>query len=358
MNRVHHTQLAAYEAVIREWLPTGKLRLAPRTQARFDAVLTWTTHDGRTLRYLLEEKRHLRHQDIALVVEQVKRLKHLLPDPNAADRVLLLAPHIRPQQAAVLERAGIDYLDLVGNVHLNAPGLFVHIAGNQPPKEPAAAVLPTQRGWIKTVMAILIRPGLPDTPYRDVAEQAGVALGTVAKCMKDLERRGFFADGKDGRRIGDREALAALWVQGYVDGLRPKLAERRFQVRATDKPEIWARLQTFMEERRHRWALTGADAAARRTQFFRAQETEVYAPIHVFDDREAQTLLAAQPTGRGGNLLIIEPPGPLAIPFATPGELPLAPALLTYAELRYRGTEQALEAAELLLPMVMNDAAH
>src|SRR3989337_940221 len=37
---------------------------------------------------------------------------------------------------------------------------------------------------------------------------------------------------------------------------------------------------------------------------------------------------------------------------------PVAPDLLAYAELRYRGTEQALEAAELLLPKVLGDATH
>lgn len=45
------------------------------------------------------------------------------------------------------------------------------------------------------------------------------------------------------------------------------------------------------------------------------------------------------------------------------GDLPLensprCPDLLAYAELRYRDTEQALEAADLLLPLVLNDGAH
>ena len=61
---------------------------------------------------------------------------------------------------------------------------------------------------------------------------------------------------------------------------------------------------------------------------------------------------------RGGNLLIIEPPGPLAIPGAADDGFPVAPDLLAYAELRYRGTGQALEAAELLLPRVLDDATH
>jgi hypothetical protein len=156
----------------------------------------------------------------------------------------------------------------------------------------------------------------------------------------------------------DRAArlLVALWVQAYIEGLRPKLKERRLQVRAEEKQEIWRRLKTVL--RAERWALTGADAAERRMHFFRAEETEIYAPILALEDREIQKALIAQPAMRGGNLLIIEPPGPLAIPKPAGDGLPMAPELLTYAELRYRGTGQALEAAEMLLPNVLDDATH
>jgi hypothetical protein len=107
------------------------------------------------------------------------------------------------------------------------------------------------------------------------------------------------------------------------------------------------------------WALTGADAAERRTHLLRTEETEIYAPIRVFEDRETQKALIAQPAVRGGNLLIIEPPGPLAIPDVGKGAgVPMAPDLLTYAELRFRGTGQAIEAAELMLPRVLDHAAH
>jgi hypothetical protein len=78
----------------------------------------------------------------------------------------------------------------------------------------------------------------------------------------------------------------------------------------------------------------------------------------VFDDRAIQKALVAQPAVRAGNLLVIEPPGPLAAPAAGNDTIPLAPDLLAYAELRYRGTEQAVEAAELLLPKVLDHAAH
>ncbi|MPY88619.1 MAG: hypothetical protein GEU99_11915 [Luteitalea sp.] len=228
------------------------------------------------------------------------------------------------------------------------------VEGRQPPKEPMRAPGRPQKGWIKTVMAILIRPELTNAPYRALADEAGVALGTVAGCMNDLTARGLLLEAKNGRRVDDRQALIALWVQAYTEGLRPKLKERRLQVRAEGKQEIWTRLQTVLAKHAETWALTGADAAERRTHFFRAEETEIYAPIRVFEDRETQKALVAQTAVRGGNLLVIEPPGPLALSDYAGGDLPVAPDLLAYAELRYRATGQALEAAELLLPKVLD----
>ena len=346
--------LELYRPALQKWMPKAEVRPAGKALARFDGIVTWKTPDG-PLRYLVEEKRHLRHQDIGVVVDQLHRRRADLPAPHAVDRLLLLAPHVRPQQADVLKRAGIDYLDLAGNAHLHAPGLFVHVEGRQLPKEPAMAPGRPQKGWIKTVMALLIRRDLTNAPYRTLAEQADVALGTAAACMNDLTARGLLLEGKGGRKLVDRQALIALWVQAYVEGLRPKLKERRLQLRAEDTPQIWKRLNTAL--RAQRWALTGADAAERRTHFFHAAETEIYAPIRVLEDRNIQRVLVAQPTVRGGNLLVIEPPGPLALPDKTRA-VPVAPDLLAYAELRYRGTQQALEAAELLLPRILDDAAH
>jgi len=174
--------------------------------------------------------------------------------------------------------------------------------------------------------------------------------------MKDLAVRGLLRDPQGGRTLADRPALVALWVQAYVDALRPGLKERRFQVRTDDKPQLWARLRAVLAERDQPWALTGADAAARRDGFFRAEDTEIYAPVAVLDDRAVQKALVAQPAVRGGNLVVIEPPGPLAIPDAVGDAIPAAPELLAYAELRYRGTGQATEAADLLLPRILGDA--
>jgi hypothetical protein len=347
--------LDLYRPALNQWMPKAEVRPPAGPLGRFDGLLALRVA-GKAVRYLIEEKRHFRHQDAAVVAEQLTRRRAALPRAHADDRILLLAPHVREQQAPVLERAGIDYIDLAGNAHLNAPGLFVHVQGRRPPKERLTAPARPHKGWVKTVMALLVRPDLADAPYRVLADEADVALGTAAKCMNDLTLRGLLRDQQGKRTLPNRLALVALWVQAYTEALRPTLIERRFHVRAGDKPQIWTRLQTVLGERGQGWALTGADAAGRRAHYFRAEETEIYAPVRLLDDREVQKALIAQPAARGGNLLVIAPPGPLAIPTTEIDIVPTAPDLLAYAELRYRGTGQALEAAELLLPQVLGDA--
>ena len=349
-------EIEAYRLTIQKWMPAAEIRTegeAPgEARHRFDGVITWTTPQG-PVRYLVEEKRHLRHQDAGVIVDQLQRRRATLPAGNRADRILLLAPHVRAQQAALLERADIDYLDLAGNAHLHAPGLFVHVEGHRPAKEATTAPVRPQKGWVKAVMAILIRPELAAAPYRTLAEQADVALGTVAGCITDLLARGLLHEGQQGRWVADRPALVALWVQAYVEALRPKLKERRFQVRADTKQALWERLNRVLAHEKAAWALTGADAAGRRTPYLRTEDTEVYAPLRMMEYPAIQAALVAQPAARGGNLLVIEPPGPLAMPTELINGFPFAPDLLAYAELRYRGTGQALEAAELLLPHLM-----
>src|SRR5262249_55406921 len=270
-----------------------------------------------------------------------------------ATRLLVVAPYVRAQQAATLQEVDVDFADLAGNAHLEAPGLYVHIEGRKPQHPRQERPIAPAKGWVKTVLALLLRPELVQAPLRTLAVEAGVARGTAAACVLDLQARGFLRGEGRQRRLFDRTQLVATWVQAYGNRLRPGLQERWIQIQAQRKQDIWDRLLTAFDERHVPWTLTGADAAERTTHYLRTEFTEIYADPREFDDRQLLKRLAAQPGATRGNLLVIEPPGPLAITAATLEEkIPVTPPLLIYAELRYRGDEQALEAAELLLPKV------
>jgi len=182
--------------------------------------------------------------------------------------------------------------------------------------------------------------------------------------MKDLEARGHVEAGVHGRTFLNLPDLVALWVQTYGDIVRPRLRVRHFQMRDVQARARWQRLEGTLTPRQVAWALTGADGAAARNDFFHAPETEIYADPNEFDQRDVLADLGAQPAVRHGNLRVIEPPGPVALPNRTRTEPadgllpdpPVAPLLLVYAELRLRRTDQASEAADMLLPELLADA--
>ncbi len=342
--------LPLYEERLRQWLPAAKLK---PTAGGPDALVRWT-RAGKTVTFVVEHKRHLPTLDVRLVAAQLERQLRTVKQRNA--RGLLLAPYVRAEQGEALRQRGIDYLDLVGNVHLEAPGIFVHVEGKRPDKTHVQAPTRLTKGWVKTVMALLIKPELLQGPYRPIAEIADVALGTVTVCLKDLEQRGLLTTRGERKFTNPMDAIA-LWVQAYGEVLRPKLRVRHFQMREADARARWEQLGRTLQRNAVPWALTGADGAAVRHKFLVVRETEIYVDPNRFENRNLLKELAAQPAAHQGNLRVIEPPGPLAVPPPEDvGDLPTAPPLLLYAELRARGGEQANEAAEMLLPQLTANA--
>ena len=96
--------LDVYRPALQKWMPKAEIRALEEALVQFDGVVTWKTAGG-AVRYLVEEKRHLRHQDVGVVIEQLNRRRATLPPGQAGDRILFLAPHVRRQQAAAFERA-------------------------------------------------------------------------------------------------------------------------------------------------------------------------------------------------------------------------------------------------------------
>src|SRR5215207_1403257 len=64
--------LDLYRPALQKWMPKAEIRTPEKALARFDGIVTWKTREGH-LRYLVEEKRHFRHQDVGVVVEQLNR---------------------------------------------------------------------------------------------------------------------------------------------------------------------------------------------------------------------------------------------------------------------------------------------
>lgn len=332
------------------WLPKAKVTPAPQGQAA--GVLVWRGPQG-MIRYVLEFKNHLPQQDIQVLANRLEQLPHTLPKLKATTRVLLLAPYVPPKQAEFLRGRGIDYADNAGNVHLEAPGVLIHVEGKRPERV-GAAPRGVTKGWVKVVLAGLLQPALFEGPYHELAAAAGVTAPTAMTCLRDLQRRGLLdARGRRRRTLIGRRELIPLWTHAYVNTLRPRLQERRFRLPKAAPEERLNGVKDALHAHHIAWCTTGATAAFALTHYYRTDVTEIYAMPDTITDTVAREL-RAQPTTGDANLICIEPPIPNLIRHATQtGQaFPAAPPLLAYAELRYHGTGQAADAADLLLPLI------
>jgi hypothetical protein len=339
----------AYRDQLEKWLPGAELRAA---DDGVDATIHWRG-PRKAVTYTVVHKANLEHQDVWAVAGQLHRQR---TTGDTSPRLMVLAPFIRREQGAILEQNDIDYLDLAGNAHLRAPGVFVHVEGLRPAVKRPRTRHRMTRGWVKTVLALLVRPELVRQPYRPIAEAADVAPATVMACLANLKTAGLLRQEGGKRRLVNPRDLLALWIQAYAEVLRPKLAQRNFQMKLTDRTGRWKLLGEVLARHDIDWALTGADAALLVAPHLRTDRTEIYAPPGRFDEPGLLRELGIQPAV-AGNLQVIEPPAPLAVQTrANQVEAPTAPLVLIYAELRCRHDDQANEAAEILLPQVLQRA--
>ena len=187
---------------------------------RLDAMVEIEA-DGRAHRFVVEVKTVDRFETPAQVKRQLAGL-------NAAP--MLVAPYVTLETARRCRELDLAFIDTAGNAYLDGPGLLIWVVGQKRPielKQPRFRAL--HPAGLQITFALLCRPGLIQTNYREIAQAAGVALGTVGPVIKDLEARGLvrFAGG-GARRLLDPRRLLEEWVTHYRTTLRPKLNPRRF----------------------------------------------------------------------------------------------------------------------------------
>lgn len=253
---------------------------------------------------------------------------------------LIVSEYVNPRMAERLRDMDIGFLDLAGNAYINAPPVYVFIKGNKPAatehthREPAAYAA-FQAAGLRIVFALLCTPHLASSTYREIADAAGVSLGSASRTLHALRDQGFLLEtGRRTRRLHNHPALIERWTLAYPEQLRPKTFLGRY--RAAD-PEWWQ--DAALEPFRAAWG--GEVAAARLTGYLVPERISIHTRM------PPAPLLAAfglrkDPTGD------IELHKSFWPPECNTDAPDLAPRLLVYAELLASGHERNIETARML----------
>ncbi|MFH1068504.1 MAG: type IV toxin-antitoxin system AbiEi family antitoxin [Candidatus Glassbacteria bacterium] len=258
----------AIEACYRE---TGlrlviKQRQVMRDGRQLDAILQIEGYD-QTL--VAEVKKWAQQANLGALVNQVKAL------PMEG---ILVADYVNPNMADKLREQNVQFIDVVGNVYLNKPPVYAFVKGNRqqnagPTNKKEGTGRAFEATGLKVIYAFLCNPELVNVPYRNIANTAAVALGTVGWILYDLKAAGFVIDrgGKRGRRLVRYRELLNRWIAVYPIKLRPKLELGEY---IADDPYWWKNID--IQQYQAYWG--GEVAAAKYTNYLKPEEVIIYLP--------------------------------------------------------------------------------
>ena len=226
---------AAIEAIFRETsLRLGIIEYHARNDKRCsDALLQ--VH-GHGVHWVAKTKKWAAQANIGIIINQIRNLA-------AADEGLLVADYLNPNMCDRLKHAGIQFIDTAGNAYINQHPVYISIKGNKPQQrvienKSVKTGKAFQPSGIKVVFAFIRDKLLINAPYREIADQAGVALGTVGCVIHDLIEQGFLLEDINGkqRKLTRHDLLVDQWADAYLTKLKRK---HKFATFTTSNPDWW-----------------------------------------------------------------------------------------------------------------------
>ena len=305
---------------------------------RVDAIVRLEPGDRKLA---VEIKKWAQQANLGALIHQVQQL------PEGG---LLAADYINPKMADKLRQQGVQFIDTAGNAFIDQPAMYVYVTGN---RQEEHGFMPTKDGanrafepkGLMVVYAFLLTPELVNAPYREIAEKAGVAVGTVGWVLNGLKAAGFIRDtgGKKGRRLTHYKKLLDRWVEAWPEKLKPKQFVGEF---VAENPYWWTDVE--ITEFDGYWG--GEIAAAKYTNYLKPEVVTIYLPEHARTRflQGARLRKATEWTGHGaGTVQIYRPFWPERMaPARADVEEGLVHPLLAYADLVATGETRNLEVAQ------------
>jgi hypothetical protein len=282
---LHHDERAILHQALKalQGIVPLKYEMKPvQVEQGYDFIMRGELH-GQELLWCVEAKKRL---------TKAAELQALIHKDHVPHPLLLITKYINNDAAERLQGGGIQFFDTAGNAFINQPPLYIFVRGNKPEKE--ELTLPTGRllkgVGLKIVYLLLCKPELADRPYRDLAEMADVALGTVNGAIAELIQKGFILDrGKKGKQLLKRKTLLERWITAYPDYLKPKLLLGRFR----GEDNWWKGVH--LEPAVAQWG--GEVAAAKLTRYLKPGTVTLYADKNRLAELVVANRLKKDPNG-------------------------------------------------------------
>lgn len=288
-----------------------------------DAYVTLDFPDG-ALKFNTEVKYEVREH----VMRTLRYLKDEFPD------FLLIAYRIYPKYRQLLHDMGINYLEANGNAFIQKNGKFILIDKFPPLKGDTEE---SNRAFTKTGLKVFFQLLVDNTnlfvSQRELAEQAGVALGNIPLVIKGLKTVGLLLKRNDfNYQWSNKQEAISQWIIGYRTTLKTTLLQGKYRL-----PNDIDWRDVNLPTRKTMWG--GEPGADLLTNYLRPERFTLFTDLKKNDFIKATRLMP-------------DPNGELEV-YKTFWEIgneveKCVPPLLVYADLIINGDKRCLETAQII----------
>jgi len=241
-----------------------KAKPASKSKGLLDGYLT-LQKNGWQETLVLEAKSNLRHHHLPTIEKILKQ---------SDQKLIILSDYISDNLKEELKRKNIFYCDTAGNAYIEGEYFYIFIEGRKNQQQPIKNIF-TDASLV-LIFALLNHPDLVNKTYREIADEAGVSLDTISKVMNRLKEQGMIVQvDKKNRKLSSLKDLLNMWIIGYGDQLKPKLAYGTYRFLDKDTEDHWQDLPLHPEKT---WwgGESGADLLTQylKPEFFTLYTTE------------------------------------------------------------------------------------
>ncbi len=302
-----------------KWIDIAQKKATKGLNGQIEFVL-----NHNTIKFNAEVKNNLRAINLPLIYELAKEQAPLM----------IVADLILPKIKEELRNHGIAYFEANGNIWLKNGETLLWIDANKTlPVEKDKINRAFTKTGLKVVFDFLLDEALINAPYREIAQQTGVALGNVNYILNGLKEKGFLLKiGKNRYELTKKKELLNTWIINYAEKLKPELEIGTFRFLRDNDFVNWKKLP--LKTGKTWW---GSEPAGNiLTQYLKPAELTLYT-VETRNDIIKHYKLIPDPTG---NVKVIKK-------FWKDDDAEnTVPPLLTYADLVNTGDHRCIETAQ------------
>ncbi len=216
---------------------------------------------------------------------------------------LVMAPYLTESQRDLLVRAGIAFIDLAGNAHIEAEAVYISKVGPKP-SEPRKVSAPNPFSDKASLVArqLLSQPDRAPVGVLELAAKIGVTPGYVSKVLGRLDSLGYLSkDRNEKLLLRDPAALLQDWAAAY-DYTKNRMTGYFCRARGAEAVLDKLRKAALPEG----YALTAQAGAYLVAPYAALDRVDVYVP----GPRITEALIAGlglEPVSKGANVVLWDP---------------------------------------------------